>query len=97
MRLYKVPCVEYETRQCHAQKLLDQLQHILDHACTCCVNHFQCYQQKQNGELRKKFRKCSKMSFEQKIELIGDRCIYHPILNPKGYKIVKKRKNNIIK
>lgn len=87
-------CTTYETRQSHAQKLLDQLNKILDEACKCCVNHFDCYRQKKNGELRKIYKKCSQISFERKLELIGDRCVFHPILNPKGYRIRPKEKKS---
>lgn len=81
-----------DCRKKHGERLLAQFNKILDEACKCCVNHFSCYQQKNDGTLRKNHKKCSKMSFERKIELIGDLCIYHPTLNPKGYKIVNQKK-----
>jgi hypothetical protein len=74
-----------ETRQEHANRLIAGLNKILNEACKSCVNHFFCYKQKKDGTLFKKYKKCSKMPFERKMELIGELCYYHPTLNPKGF------------
>jgi hypothetical protein len=76
----------YLCRKVFADKTLAFFEKLEAEACKSCLNHFSCYKQKRNGELTKNHRKCSKMTFERKMELIGGLCYYHPTLNPKGFK-----------
>ena len=54
----------------HGQDLIDGLNKILREACRSCINHFYCYAQKKDGTLKKNYKGCSKMTFEQKMALI---------------------------